>query len=243
MIEWGVLVKLNNFENFLKSSFILLVQNRRWKFEMTINYKTILYHFSRLYILIWGLSFYFELLSVLYYGTLPYLNQHDFLVRFFYWAIVWLVGPLLFFYSAPKWHVKYFIYKDKTEYIKLALAFMLMHTLYVYFSSNIVSHLVEILPNKSFEQSFQVVSAKTQGSKRRDTRSLNLDLRIEGRNNFYNLDLAKRRFNYSKGQIQATDTVTLKGKQNFFGVLVESVEIFPSSNRSMSMPQFSTQLP
>lgn len=138
---------------------------------------------------------------------------------------------MLFFYTAPKWHIKYFIYKRKTEYIKIAAAFLFCFVVHAYFSSDIFGYLVKIPPNKPYEQTFQVVSAKTQGSKYKYP-SLSLDLKAENIDGFYNLVLAKKRFNYSKGQIQATDKVMLKGKQNFFGVLVESIEIKKNNSRA-----------
>ena len=130
-----------------------------------------------------------------------------------------MLGVLLFFYTAPKWHIKYFIYQRKTEYVKMAVAFLFCLAGYAYFSSDIFGYLVKIPPNKPYEQTFQVVSAITQGSKYKYP-SLSLDLKAEGNDGFYNLVLAKARFNYSKDQIQVADKVTLKGKQNFFGVLV-----------------------
>lgn len=52
-----------------------------------------------------------------------------------------------------------------------------------------------------------------------------MDLKAENNDGFYNLVLAKARFNYSKGQFKANDEILLRGKQNFFGVIVESIQI------------------
>ncbi|NOT64483.1 MAG: hypothetical protein HOP06_00275 [Methylotenera sp.] len=106
----------------------------------------------------------------------------------------------------------------------MATAFLFCFAVHAYFSSDIFGYLVKISPSKPYEQTFQVISAKSQGSKYKYP-SLSLYLKTEGNDGFYNLVLAKARFNYSKGQIQVADKVTLKGKQNFFGVLVESVQI------------------
>ncbi len=195
---------------------------------MTNKYKNILYHVSRCYILILGLSICLGVFSTAIFGGLPYLYQHDFLHRVFFWCIAWLFGILSFFFTAPKWHIQYYnsVFKPKTEYVKIAGAFIFGLVGYAYVSSDMIGYLVKTLPNKPYEQTFQVVSTKGRGSK---YPALILDLKAENNDGFYNLVLAKRRFNYTKGQIQAADKVTLKGKQNFFGVLVESVQISKST--------------
>lgn len=106
----------------------------------------------------------------------------------------------------------------------MVAAFLFCFAIHAYFSSDIFGYLVKIPPNKPYEQTFQVISAKTQGSKYKYP-SLSLDLKPNGSDGFYNLVLAKARFNYSKDQIQVSDKVMLKGKQNIFGVLVESIRI------------------
>ena len=130
----------------------------------------------------------------------------------------------MFFCTAPKWHIEYFIYKRKTEYIKLGMAFFFALSLSAYFSSDIFGYLVKVFPNNSYQQTFQVISVVSQGSKYKYP-ALSLDLKAENNDGFYNLVLAKARFQYKKDQIQATDMVTLKGKQDFFGIVVDSIQL------------------
>ena len=191
---------------------------------MNAIFKKALYNLSRGYILILGLSICLGVLSTAFLGGLPYLYQHDFLHRLFFWFIAFIPGILMFFCTAPKWHIEYFIYKRKTEYIKMGAAALFLLAGHAYVSSDIFGYLVKIPPNKPYEKNFQVLSTKTQGSKYKYP-SLSLDLKAENNEGFYNLVLAKSRFNYTKGQFKATDEILLRGKQNFFGVVVDSIQI------------------
>ena len=104
------------------------------------------------------------------------------------------------------------------------MAFFFALSLSAYFSSDIFGYLVKIFPNNSYQQTFHVISAVSQGSKYKYP-ALSLDLKAENNEGFYNLVLAKVRFNYTKGQFKATDEILLRGKQNFFGVVVDSIQI------------------
>ena len=106
----------------------------------------------------------------------------------------------------------------------MAMAFFFGLVLSAYFSSDIFGYLVKVFPSNPYEQTFQVISAVSQGSKYKYP-ALSLDLKGENNDGFYNLVLAKTRFNYTKGQFKANDEILLRGKQNFFGVIVESIQV------------------
>ena len=106
----------------------------------------------------------------------------------------------------------------------MAMAFFFGLVLSAYFSSDIFGYLVKVFPSNPYEQTFQVISAVSQGSKYKYP-ALSLDLKAENNDGFYNLVLAKARFNYSKGQFKANDEILIRGKQNFFGIVVESIQI------------------
>ena len=121
--------------------------------------------------------------------------------------------------------MQYYIFKRKFEYVKLLGGiFIVVPIAAAFVSSDIIGYLVKILPSNPYEQTFQVISTKTQGSKYKYP-ALSLDLKAENNDGFYNLVLAKARFNYSKGQFKANDEILIRGKQNFFGIVVESIQI------------------
>ena len=163
-------------------------------------------------------------------GSFPYLYKYDFLHRMFFWFILWLLGIVLFFCTAPKWHVKYFIHERKTEYIKLSLAFIVLCAACSFVSSNITGHLVNMFSTKYYEQKFLVITSKTLGSSRRYPHpALNLGLQLENNDDFYNLEVDKSRFNYTKGQFRVNDKIILTGRKNCFGVVIDTIQLHHQS--------------
>ena len=192
---------------------------------MIIKFKVFLNNLSRIYILTLSFLLCLGVFSTAIFGRLPYLYELSFLQRFYYWAVAWLLGAVIFTLTATKSQMQYYIFKRKFEYVKLLGGiFIVVPIAAAYVSSDIIGYLVKILPSNPYEQTFQVISTKTQGSKYKYP-SLSIDLKAENNDGFYNLVLAKARFNYTKGQFKANDEIILRGKQNFFGVIVESIQI------------------
>ena len=188
--------------------------------------KKILNIFSRFYLLFLALMICFGVVSYISVNALPYLHYFDFLNRFFISIFVWVPGFILFFLVATKEHIEFFVYENKFEYVKLVSVFIVMCAVSAWFiSGNIMYPLVKILPNKSYEEKFTVTSTKKYGASKYKLYGLDTNLEKDG--HIFYFHLAKERFDYSK--IKVKDEIIIKGRQNIFGVIAETVELINKS--------------
>ena len=168
----------------------------------------------------------FGVFSYVSLNALPYLHYYDFLNRFFISIIVWMLGFILFFLTATKSHIEFYVYENKFEYVKLVSVFIVMCVFSAWFmSTNIMYPLVKILPNKLYEEKFTVTSTKMSSASKYKLYSL--DVSLKKNDHIFYFSLAKERFDYSK--IKVNDEIIIKGRQNFFGVIAETVELISNS--------------
>ncbi|WP_124553668.1 hypothetical protein [Methylophilus methylotrophus] len=153
------------------------------------------------------------------FSDLPYLYRSAFFSRFIEVVFIWLSFIIFYFIISAK--------KEKEAVVGVVgvnitswIGGLLGVFLFAYGGAHDVGNtyglLVLTLPNTSYIEEMQIVNLKSKGSK---YKYVELDLESKRTGKAYYLTLSERRFNYS--MFRAGDRLTLKGKENFFGIYVE----------------------
>jgi hypothetical protein len=169
--------------------------------------------------------------------ALPVIQTTTFEFRAFWHAVVIAVLLFAFFFSAKKNDRQ----KGKEVFksggfrgiaIMLIFAFGMIYCL-AQWGANTFGILIKALPNHVYENNVELIS-KDHEVPDYYTRKQSIVLTFQDKqiNKLSALELSRTLFRYPhEPSPQAGDTLTLKGKENLFGVYVEELTIYPKSEK------------
>jgi hypothetical protein len=188
-----------------------------------INLRVALQYLSAFFLLLVFLCAVVPLTIFFFCGVLPYLHQYSLSTRVTIAFLFWCVAIAFYFLISSEEQRKSVSntiqYKPK-DWLGAFLGVLLFSFTTGWLSANILGVMVKLTPSASCIIEAEVIHAKSYGSR---NKSMRLDLKTKIDGSIYYLSLSERQFKYPNFKIG--DSLTLKCKQNFFGVYVEDFSI------------------
>jgi hypothetical protein len=172
--------------------------------------------------LLTALASVWPLLLLPFVNILPYLQSQPFAARFFFSVNAWLCTGALWFViiTAKERRVISALFSGWKDIAGTVAGIAMFAYFAAELSANTFGSLVKVFPGQSYMQRFEVMNTESAGSK---YKSVTLELRSQSHRQAFYLTLSKRLFDYP--QFNGGEVLMLKGKQNFFGVYVDDVEL------------------
>ena len=159
-----------------------------------------------------------------FFGTLPYVHNYSLIERILLEFLIWLFIFILYLLvatSRQKQTVVVTLRFNLKDWIGGLLGILMFVYVGAWLSANSLGLLVKLFPNEPCSIQVNVLNVENQGSK---YKSIALDLKSQVDGKIYYLTLSKKIFDYP--EIKSGDKMTLQGKQNIFGIYIESFKVF-----------------
>jgi hypothetical protein len=163
------------------------------------------------------------MLLIPFVNVLPYLQRWSLAGRLTCSVLLWVTAYLLAVVTCSREQLRSIAavaFHSRKQRIGMVLGTIMFMYAGAKLSANSFGLLVWMLPNSPYMGQFEVMAATSSGSK---YKSLDLDLQAERDGREYHLTLSKRLFDLP--QYQPGDRVVLRGKENLFGIYIESMRI------------------